>query len=119
MGPGEGALECLVGQARTLEVERGVDSEWALELGAELTGPRVEAAQIAERDAAVDGIPEQLVPEVDETAGARRVDDAVLHEFLERFVERLRRDVHDAGEDVGHEAAADDGASSGDRLGRG
>src|SRR5688572_3905105 len=97
-------------------MERCVDLRMPLELSTELAGPRVEAAQITEGDAAVDRVAQQLVPEVDETASPGRIDDAVLHELLERLIERLRRDVHDAGQDVGHEAAADDRSGSGDRL---
>ena len=57
------------GAGPPLEMERCVDLRMPLELGTELARPRVEAAQIAERDAAVDRVAQQLVPEVDETAG--------------------------------------------------
>jgi hypothetical protein len=60
------------------------------------------------------------VPKVVKPAQPGRVEDKVVDELLERCLERLRRHIHDPGENVRDETATDDGpgACGGLCLGR-
>ena len=60
------------------------------------------------------------MPEVVQAAEAWRIEHELVDQLLERHFERAGRHVHDPGQDIGHEAAADDraGACRGLRLGR-
>src|SRR6185295_10354174 len=99
---------CLAPKPGALVVDRGVDLRGALEPRPELTRAGMEPAPIRRRDRAVQRITEELVPEVIQAAKAGRIKDELVDQLLERRLERPRRDVHDAGQDVGHEAATDD-----------
>ena len=66
-----------------------MDLRMALELRAELPGPCVVAATVADRHAAVDRVAKELVAEVVQAPGARRLEDIVVDELLERRVECL------------------------------
>ena len=68
-----------------------MDLRLALELRAELAGPRVVAATVAAGHAAIDRVAQELVAEVVEPARARRLEDYVVDQLLERPVERLGR----------------------------
>ena len=114
-----GCLVRLAAEAGTLVVERGMDLRRAFEPGAELGGPSVEPPSLRGRDRPVERVAQQLVPEVVQVSGPGRIEDEVVHELLERRVERLGRHVHDPGEDLGDEAATDDGPRAGGGLSAG
>ena len=93
-----------------------MDLGLALELHPELRGTRVQVAEVGLRERPVDRVAQELVAEVVEPTGARRVEDALVHQLAERIGQGRDGRIHDPGEDLGHEAAADDGARAGDRL---
>ena len=118
-GPGERRVEGLAAKPGALVVDRGVDLRRPLEPGPELAGPGVVPAPLRGRDRAIQRVAQELVPEVVQPAESGRVEDELVDELLERRLDRGRRHVHDPGQDIRDEAAADDRAGAGGRLGLG
>ena len=109
-GTGEGRLERLAAEAGPLVVDGRVDLRGALQPRPELARPRVVAAALRGGDRPIQRVAQELVAEVVQPADAGRVQDELVDQLLERRLDRVRRQVHDPGQDVRHEAAADDGA---------
>ncbi len=82
--------------------------------------PGVEAPAVADRNASIDRVAQELVTEVEQASRPGRLEDEVVDQLLEWRLDRLGRDVQDAGQDLRDEAAPDDRAGPGDglRLGR-
>ena len=77
----------------------------------------MEAAKLGGRDRAIEDVAEELVPVVEPARVAGVVQIRLLDELLERRVEVRQRPVHDPGEHLRDEAAADDCAGPGDLAG--
>ena len=71
---------------------------------------------VADRHAPVDRVAQELVPEVVQPARPGRLEDEVVDELLERGVKGIGRQIHDAGQDLGDEAATHDRTRPGDLL---
>ncbi|HET9681741.1 MAG TPA: hypothetical protein VFP19_06855 [Candidatus Limnocylindrales bacterium] len=77
----------------------------------------MEPSPVRRRYVSVDRIAQELVAEVVLAANAGCLEDAVVDELLERRLDGLDGHVHDAGQDVRHEGAANDRAGAGNTLG--
>ena len=115
-GAGDRSVERLPAKAGPLVVDRGVDLRRPLQRRAEFAGSGMEAPALGVRDTPVQHVAQELVAVV-VVAVRHRGEDHVVHELLERCLERLDGQVHDPREHVGREAASDDRARPGRRLG--
>ena len=84
-----------------------MDLRGALQLRTKLAGPGMEALEGTPGDAPIEDVPKQLVSVVEESPRPRGIEECLIDEFLQGRVERGRRQVHDAREDFGDEAATD------------
>ena len=114
-GPGKGRLECLAPKTRALVMHGGVDLR-----APSSRAPNSPARAWNRRRSAAGSCVERITQAA---GGGSRTDprtpgvqDELVDELLERRLDRIGRDVHDPGEDVRHEAAADDGAGARGRL---
>ena len=112
----EGRLERLPAETGPFVMDGRVDLRRALQPGSELACSRVVAAALRGGDRPVQRIAQQLVAEVVQPADAGRVQDELVDQLLERSLDRVRRQVHDPGEHVRHEAPADDRPGARGRL---
>ncbi len=93
-----------------------MDLRRSLELLSELTGASVQPAALALGQAAVEGVAQQLMAEVEQPAQPGWVEHVLVDELAQRSVEGVGGHVHDAGENLGHEAPPDHRAGAGHGL---
>ena len=89
-GAGQGGIEGLATEAGALVMDRGVDLRCAFEPRPELTRPGMEPATLRVRDRPVQRVAQQLMTEVVQPAQARRVEDELVDQLLERRVQLAR-----------------------------
>ena len=81
------------------------------------SGSGVEATQVCRRNAPIEDIPQELVAEIDDPVVPVPIQVRALDELLQRLVQVADRAIHDPGQDLRDEAAADDSAGAGDLAG--
>ena len=106
-----------MGDTAVSAVEGVEGARAAFEARPEFAGTRMESTPLGDRHAAVDRITEELVLEVEDPAYPGWIENEMVDELLEGSLDGLGRQVHDPGQHIRAEAAPDDRADLGDRLG--
>ena len=106
----------LIAAARELEVRRRVDLGADVALATEVGDQSMQPTAFGHRDRGVDGVPQQLVAEVDLARASGGLEEGVRDELVEPIGEGLVGQLDDPADDRRQEPPADDGAGRGDRL---
>ena len=83
-----------------------MDCRGALEGSTVFGGSRMKSPAFAHGQAGIQRVAQDLVAKVECAPDSRSREDVAVDELAERRVQGVDLDVHDLGQDVGHEATA-------------